>query len=57
MRHEHWHGIVVWRANVRELDIQPVNPGDELRHRVQLRLNLSPVVGLSPMLHEWLKLG
>jgi hypothetical protein len=40
------------RANVNEMNVQPIDLGDELRKRVQLRLAPAPVVFLPPVLRE-----
>ena len=52
VRHEQRQGVVVRRADVRELDVQPVDLGDELRQRVERRLDLAPVVAGAPVLDE-----
>ena len=36
--------VLVLRANVDEVDVQPVDLGDEVGHRVELGLALAPVV-------------
>jgi hypothetical protein len=36
--------VLVLRANVDEMDVQPVDLGDEVGHRVELGLALAPVV-------------
>jgi hypothetical protein len=52
VRHEQRQGILVRGPDVRELDVQPVDLGDELRQRVQRRLDLAPVVAVAPVLDE-----
>jgi hypothetical protein len=44
VRHEQRQGVVVRRAQVRELDVQPVDLGDELPQLVEPRLELARVV-------------
>jgi hypothetical protein len=57
VRHEQRHGLLMRRADVRELDVQPVDLGDELRQLVERRLDLAPVVVCAPILDERLELG
>ncbi len=52
VRHQHRHGVGMRGADVRELDVQPVDLGDELRQSVDLRLGLAPVVPGAPVLDE-----
>ena len=47
--------VVVLGANVDEVNVQPVDLGNELRQRVQLRLALTPVVAISPVVRELLR--
>src|SRR3954464_8038742 len=42
------------RANVKEMNVEPVNLGDEVRHGVELRLALAPIVLVRPILRELL---
>ena len=46
--------VLVLRADVDEVDVEPVDLGDELRQRVQLRLDLAPVVLGRPVARELL---
>ena len=46
--------VLVPRANVEEVNVQPVDLGDEVRQRVQLRLALAPVVVGPPVAQELL---
>jgi hypothetical protein len=50
--HQQRQSILVRRPDVRELDVQPVDLGDELRQRVHRRLDLAPVVAAAPVLDE-----
>ena len=36
--------IVMFRTDMNEMNIQPIDLGDELRERIQFRLDLAPVV-------------
>ena len=51
------HGIFMSRPDVNEVDIQPVDLGDELGMRVQLRLAPPPVVIGRPIPRERLNEG
>ena len=51
------HGIFMSRPDVNEMDIQPVDLGDELGMRVQLRLAPPPVVIGRPIPRERLNEG
>src|ERR1700728_3068543 len=42
------------RAHVNEMDVEPVNLGDEVRHGVDLRLALPPIMLTCPVLRELL---
>ena len=46
--------VFVLRTNVDEVDVEPVDLGDELRQGVQLRLALAPVVLRRPVAREFL---
>ena len=46
--------ILMLRTNVNEVNVQPIDLGDELRQRVQLRLDLAPVVFGRPIAREFL---
>ena len=43
------------RANVDEVDVDPVDTGDKLRQRIELRFRLAPVVAGSPVTYQLLK--
>ena len=42
------------RTNVKEMDVEPVDLGDELRQGIEPRLALAPVVIRRPMTREFL---
>src|SRR5262249_18266085 len=44
----------ILRTNVDEMNVQPINAGDELRQRIQLRFRLPPVVIGRPIARELL---
>ena len=44
--------ILVLRADVNEMNVQPIDLGDELRQRIQLRFDLAPVVVSRPIARE-----
>ena len=44
------------RADVDEVNVEPVDLGHELRQGIELRLGLPPVVVRAPVAHELLKL-
>ena len=46
--------VLVLRANVNEVDVEPIDLGDEVRQGVQLRLALAPVVVGRPVARELL---
>ena len=46
--------IFMFRTNVNEMNVQPIDLGDELRQGVQLRLALAPVVICRPIAREFL---
>src|ERR1700680_3551314 len=46
--------IFMLRTNVNEVNVQPIDLGDELRQRVQSRLHLAPVVFRPPITREGL---
>ncbi len=54
VRDDHGQGVLVLRANVHEVDVQPIDLGDELRLRVQPRLDLAPVIFGRPVAREFL---
>ena len=49
---DEWQRAVVVRAGVDEVDVEPVDLGDELRQGVQLRLHHAPVVRGRPVVRE-----
>lgn len=51
---DEWQRILMFRANVDEMDIQPVNLGDELRQGIQFRFDLAPIVVVRPIVREFL---
>src|SRR4051812_42336493 len=46
--------ILMFRANVDEMDVQSVDPGDEIRQGFQPLLDLAPVVVIQPVVRELL---
>ena len=54
VRDDERHRILMLRANVNEMDVQPIDLGDELRQGVQSRLALAPVVFRPPIARELL---
>ena len=46
--------VLVFRTNVNEVDVQPINLGHEIRQGVQSRLDLAPVVLGRPIAREFL---
>jgi hypothetical protein len=55
VRHDDRQRIRVLRADVNEMDVQPVDVRHELRQCVQSRLELAPVVACRPVARELLK--
>ena len=49
--------VLVLRANVDEVNVEAVDLGDEVRHGVQFRLDLAPVVVGRPVARECLSRG
>src|SRR5271169_3869782 len=49
VRDDEWQCFFMFRANVNEMNVQPVDLGDELREGVQFCLALSPVVSGRPI--------
>ena len=49
--------VLVFRANMDEVNVEPVDLGDEIRHRVQFLLGLAPVVFGRPVARECLSRG
>ena len=54
MRDDERQRIFMLRTNVNEMNVQPVDLGDELRQGVELRLALAPVVVGRPIAREFL---
>ena len=54
VRHDQRQGVFVLRADVDEVDVQPVDLGDEVRHGVEPRLDLAPVVVGLPVAQDLL---
>ena len=54
VRDDHRQRIFMLRANVNEMNVEPVDLGDELRQGVELRLALAPVVIGRPIARELL---
>ena len=54
MRDDQRQRILVFRANVDEMNVQPIDLGDELRQRVEPRLDLAPIVLRSPVARDLL---
>src|SRR5437588_3773146 len=54
VRDNEGQGIVMFRTNMNEMNVQPVDLGDELREGFQLRLALAPVVIGRPIAGEFL---
>jgi hypothetical protein len=46
--------VLVFRTNVNEMDIQPIDLGHEIRQCVQPRLDFAPVVLRRPIACEFL---
>jgi hypothetical protein len=57
MRDDDRQGLLVLRAHVDEMDVEAVDLGDEVRHRVDARLALAPVVFRGPVARELLRGG
>ena len=49
--------ILMFRTNVNEMNVQPIDLGDELRQSVQFRLAFAPIVIRRPMAREFLNHG
>ena len=54
MRDDQRQCVVVFRANVYEINVEPVDLGHKLRQSVQLRLAFAPIVVLGPIAREFL---
>jgi hypothetical protein len=57
MRHDQRHRLWVRRAHMHELDVQPIQCGDEVRIRVELCFTTPPVVALAPVGADFLRIG
>ena len=44
----------MFRTNVNEMNVQPIDLGDELRQGIQFRLSLAPVVVCAPIVRKFL---
>ena len=49
MRNDERQRIVMFRTDVNEMDVEPIDLGDELRQNVQFLLARAPVVIRCPM--------
>src|SRR6266850_7294659 len=47
-----WQRILMVRPNVDEMNVQTIDLGDELRHGIEFRLDLAPVVLSRPIPRE-----
>jgi hypothetical protein len=54
MRDDHRQRIFMDRANVNEMNIEPIDLRDEVRHGIDLCLALAPIVLIRPILRELL---
>ena len=54
VRDDHRQSVRMFRTDVNEVDVEPIDCGDELRQGVQPRLHLSPVVIGRPIVRELL---
>jgi hypothetical protein len=54
VRDDERQGIFMFRAHVNEMNVQPIDRGDELRQGLELRLHLPPVVICLPIAREHL---
>jgi len=52
VRNDDRQGVRVLGADVNEMDVQPIDVGEELRQGIQLRLDLAPVVPALPVAHQ-----
>jgi len=52
VRDDERQGIVMLRANMNEMNVEPIDLGDELREGVQSRLALAPIVFGRPVARE-----
>ena len=54
MRDDHRQRVFMLRADVNEMNVESIDLGDEVRHGVDLRLALAPIVRARPILRELL---
>ena len=52
VRHDHRQGVLVLRAHVKEMNVQPVDFGHELRQRVEPSFDFPPVVVGRPITRD-----
>ena len=57
VRDDDRQSVRVLRADVNEMDVEPIDRGDELRQGVQPRLHLAPVVAALPIASQRLHRG
>ena len=57
MGDDEWHRILFLRPNVNEMNVQPIDLGDEIRNGVYSCLDLAPVVVRGPIPREFLRRG
>jgi hypothetical protein len=53
VRDDHGQRVLMLRANVNEMNVQPVDLGDEMRQGLQFRLALTPIVVFAPIIREF----
>src|SRR5579862_888139 len=53
MRDDQRKRVLMFRTNVNEMNVEPVDLGDEMRQGLQLRLALAPIVVIAPILREF----
>jgi hypothetical protein len=54
VRDDHRQRVVVLRADVNEMNVEPVDLGDEVRQGLQPRFDLAPVVVGRPVARQFL---
>jgi hypothetical protein len=54
VRNNERQSIFMFRANVDEMNVQPIDISDELRQGLQFRFDLAPIVICSPIAREFL---
>src|ERR1700674_1654470 len=54
VRDDEWQRIFMLRTHVNEMNIEPIDLGDEIWQRVQFRLALAPIVIYPPIARELL---